>query len=114
MLTAFIKRTKHSALLCGAVFIAVGFTLTCVNSAIAFDEENGKKLYNEHCTTCHGVDGRPITPGTPDFSRREGLIKTDDELFNLISYGVGIMPGYIGIISDEGIRDLILFMRFNF
>lgn len=114
MLITFIKRTKLSALLGGAVFIATLFTLAYVNTSIAFDPENGKRLYNEYCASCHGVDGRPITTGTPDFSMREGLITTDSVLFGVISRGVGIMPGYIGIMRDDEIRDVIMFLRFNF
>ena len=114
MLAALCKRTKLSALLGGTFFIATVFTLIYVNNAAAFDMNNGKKLYNEYCASCHGADGRPPFPGTPDFSMRQGLITTDNALYKIIVEGVGIMPGYRGIIRDEGIRDVIAFMRFNF
>ena len=114
MVITFFKRLKLSALLAGVVFVAIGFTLIYVNHAIAFNDDNGKKLYNEYCASCHGADGRPLAPDMPDFSLREGLIATDTALFEIIADGIGIMPGYKGIISDEDIRDLVTFMRFNF
>ncbi|MFQ5431337.1 MAG: c-type cytochrome [Nitrospinota bacterium] len=108
------RHTRLTALLVGAVLITIGFILISADNAVALDKDNGKKLYNEFCASCHGADGKSLDPGTPDFSMNEGLIKMDNELFKVIAEGIGIMPGYRGIISDDGIRDVILFMRFTF
>ena len=54
--------------------------LTAGTPAQAADIFKGREVYELHCQTCHGIDGRSIEPGTPDFSRGESLFAPDSEL----------------------------------
>ena len=95
------------------VTAAILFAPLAANS-FAFNDENGKKVYEMYCAQCHGEDGRPLTSDIPDFTRRNGMMKPDPELLGVIYNGVGVMPGYRGIISDNDIRDVLDYIKFNF
>lgn len=81
------------------------------HSAQAFDVLAGQTVYETHCANCHGIDGVPLTPDTPDFSSGQGLEKPDRSLFEAISTGRTLMPGYDGIINDEDILNVIAYIR---
>lgn len=80
-------------------------------NAGAADIFNGREVYAQHCETCHGADGRPMEPGTPDFSRGEGLFAMDSDLFRQVRNGEGAMPAYRGLLSDDEIRDVVAYLR---
>ena len=81
------------------------------HSAQAADIFNGKEIYELHCQGCHGVDGRSIEPGTPDFSRGESLMVPDTELFEKLWDSMAHMPSYRGMIEDSDLRDVIAYVR---
>jgi len=89
--------------------------LACVaampTAALAFDLEKGQRLYDEHCVRCHGSDGRPLLPQTPDFQLGDTLDKSDEQLIESIRRGVGVMPGYEGIIRTRDLIDVTLYLR---
>ena len=74
------------------VLLSVGERLS------AADYFNGREIYDLHCQGCHGVDGVSLAPGTPDFSRGDGLFKTDVELFQQIRGG-GSAPRGVSRLS---------------
>ena len=71
----------------------------------------GGGIYDRYCANCHGFDGVPNLPGTPDFSRSEGLLNNDPELINAIRFGVRSMPGFDQTIDKEGLIDVVLYIR---
>ena len=79
------------------------------NQAIA--SGTGAEIYRRHCETCHGTDGRPNLPGTPDFTRGEGLLKSDQELVNSLRFGIGTMPGFDHQLDKKGFIDVIFYIR---
>ena len=81
------------------------------HDAGAADIFNGKEVYEMHCQTCHGVDGRSMEPGTPDFTRGESLMVPDTELFDRLWDGMSHMPSYRGMIEDSDLRDVIAYVR---
>lgn len=90
--------------------------LACVVSSAAsataqtgFGE--GGAIYDTHCASCHGLDGVPNLPGTPDFSRGESLLKSDAELIDSIRYGISSMPGFDHAIDREGLLDVVFYIR---
>ena len=87
------------------VLLSVGERLS------AADYFNGREIYDLHCQGCHGVDGVSLAPGTPDFSRGDGLFKTDVELFQQIRGGGSAMPAFRGILTDDEVRDVIAYVR---
>ena len=77
----------------------------------AADIYNGKEVYDLHCQGCHGVDGRSLEPGTPDFSRGESLMVADSELYERLRDGTGHLPSFRGMIEDSDLRDVIAYLR---
>jgi cytochrome c6 len=88
-----------------AAIIVVG------HNARAADIFNGKDVYVMHCQTCHGVDGRSMEPGIPDFTRGESLMVPDGQLFEQLWDGMRHMPSYRGMIEDSDLRDVIAYLR---
>ena len=73
--------------------------------------ETGAEIYQRYCEICHGADGRPNLPSTPDFTRGEGLLKSDQELVNSLRFGVGSMPGFEHQLDKKGFIDVIFYIR---
>ena len=89
------------------------------------DASAGKAIYAQYCATCHGATGHGDGPvaGTlnpkpanhADHVFMAGL--TDEHLYQVISKGgasVGkssMMAPWGGVINDQGIKDLIAYLR---
>ena len=85
--------------------------VSCLGAfAQASDIFNGKDVYELHCQTCHGMDGRSIEPGVPDFSRGESLYAPDVDLVQKLRDD-GHLPSYRGLLTDEEMRDVIAYIR---
>jgi cytochrome c6 len=90
------------------------FVLTAVFSvapAQAGDVFKGRRLYAEHCTRCHGNDGVPLLPGTPNLSRGEGLLAPDQTLLRSLRFGKGLMPGFETVIRGREELDVLAYVR---
>jgi mono/diheme cytochrome c family protein len=87
--------------------------------------EAGKALYAQYCATCHGAGGKGDGPISGTLNPRPanhtdhvfmGSL-SDEHLYQVISKGgasVGksaMMAPWGGVINDQGIRDLIAFLR---
>lgn len=70
-----------------------------------------RKLYHENCVMCHGEDGVPLVPGTPDFSKGERLNKSDAELLKTIKEGKEIMPSWKEVLNEEQRREMLRYVR---
>ena len=79
--------------------------------AQAADTQNGAKLYGQYCLSCHGTSGKGSIAGTPDFSRSNALLKSDGALFSSIKMGRGAMPGFLGILRERDLFDVIAYLR---
>jgi len=75
----------------------------------ASDPASGHKLYMQHCNSCH-EQGREMA-GAPDFNNSSTLLQFDLTLLEKIRSGKNAMPGYVGILSDRMILDIIAYMR---
>ena len=80
-------------------------------AAQAADIFKGREVYELHCQSCHGIDGRSIEPGTPDFSRGEALFAPDSELVRGLRDGGGMKPAYRGMLTDTELRDVVAYVR---
>lgn len=102
---------KNKRLVLG-VFFLLGFF---VGPANAGDPFVGKGLYEQHCSSCHGGDGRGIMAGTTGMNSFTSgstiMVKPDVELTVFIRNGKGIMPAYRGILSEGQILDVIAHIR---
>lgn len=107
-------RTQPGLVSMPALSIALTLALALAlmqTPARAADPLRGADLYRSHCAGCHGVGGRPVLPGAPDFSRPTALLKPDPALLESIRGGRGGMPAYAGQLRDREILDLISHLR---
>ena len=77
----------------------------------ASDINKGRAAYKKHCATCHGSNGKPTMAGAADFSRGQGLMKSDKDLVKRIERGNRACPAYRGILSEQRILDVIAYTR---
>ena len=80
-------------------------------SACAADVRRGAALYATHCASCHGANGVPVMPGSPNFRRLETLMRPDAQLMTAIRNGKGAMPAYFGILRERDLQDVVVFLR---
>ena len=93
-------------------FPCVGIVLAALAfGANAADIAKGGQAYTTHCAICHGANGTPAMPGTPNFRRLESLMRPDMQLLTAIRNGKGAMPAYFGVLRDREILDVIAFLR---
>lgn len=104
-----------AGLLCGAFGLAVP-------PAAAADDTRVKANWKEHCTQCHGEDGRGRTAmgrklklfDYTDPKIQEKL--KDDEMTKVIKEGAKqgsrvLMKPYEDVLNDEEIKELIVYIR---
>lgn len=94
-----------------AAAIAAAASLAASSLASGADIARGAGLYQRHCANCHGVSGISVWPGSPNLARREGLMKPDRVLLQVLSTGRGVKPGFRGLLTDEEILDVIAYSR---
>jgi mono/diheme cytochrome c family protein len=81
----------------------------------------GKEAFTHYCVACHGMDGQNtgvpfadrMLPPVPSLASSEIQSYTDGQLKWVIDNGIGPsgMPGSKGILSDEEIWSMVLFIR---
>lgn len=79
--------------------------------AFAGDPFAGASLYTEYCSSCHGADGRGELAGTPTFRGGKLMMKTDSDIKSIIKSGKDMMPGFVGVLNDREIEDVIAYIR---
>jgi cytochrome c oxidase cbb3-type subunit 3 len=93
--------------------------------AHAADAEQGKKLYGQFCSTCHGQSGKGDGPGAAalnpkprDHTDKEYMSKmSDEEMIKVIKNGgasIGkspLMPPWGASLKDDQIQDVIAYIR---
>ena len=79
--------------------------------AQAADINRGATLYATHCAACHGSNGTPVMPGAPNFRRIESLMRPDMQLLASIRNGKATMPGFLGVLRDREILDVVAYLR---
>jgi mono/diheme cytochrome c family protein len=95
----------------GFAIAIAAFSLTLATALQAADIFNGQQVYELHCQSCHGADGRSMEPGVPDFSRGESLFTPDPDLVRELREGGGMHPAYRGLLSDDEMRDVLAYIR---
>jgi len=92
-----------------------------IKNPVKADDANknaGKMLYNKNCASCHGKNGlgdgpkaRGLETFPGDFSKGDYQNQTDADQFYKTKFGRGEMPKYEGKIDDEGIWQIVNYMR---
>lgn len=96
----------------GRVALAAVAMLLAANGATrAADVRKGEQLYATHCVACHGADGAPTMPGAPDLRRGGTLMRPDAQLLDALRRGRGGMPGYLGVLKERELLDVIAYTR---
>ncbi len=93
------------------LFLIIVFLFLPSASLLAADSRKGEKIYQRHCSFCHGSEGNPAMPSAANFSRGEGLMRSDQALKDRIEKGRGTCPSFRGVIRDREILDLIAHLR---
>ena len=91
---------------------------------LPFTPENladGKQAFGHYCIACHGLDGQntgvpfadSMSPPLPSLASMEVQSYTDGQLKWVIDGGISPsgMPASKGILSDEEIWSIVLFLR---
>ena len=79
--------------------------------ATAADFFNGESIYKKYCESCHGVRGRGVIGGAPNFTRGQGLMKPDAALYETIVNGRNAMPAFRGVLEEDEFFDVITYIR---
>ena len=90
-------------------------------SATAETIEDGKEAFSHYCVACHGNDGQntgvpfadSMSPPVPSLASSAVQTYTDGQLKWVIDYGVwpSGMPASKGILSDEEIWSIVIYLR---
>jgi len=80
-------------------------------TVLAADIFKGQDVYQLHCASCHGGDGKGMVAGTQDLTQSGQLMQSDIELARKLRDGVPGMPAYRGMLTDAEMRDVIAFLR---
>ncbi|OGP31307.1 MAG: hypothetical protein A2073_05465 [Deltaproteobacteria bacterium GWC2_42_11] len=73
--------------------------------------QRGKEIFHERCAACHGIDGNPILPASPNFAKGERMEKNDKELLNTMRHGKNLMPAWKDILTEEELKQVLTFAR---
>ena len=83
--------------------------------------KEGAEHFQHHCQICHGLDGQntgvpfatKMSPPVADLSSKDVQEYADGQLKWIIENGVGPsgMPGWKGILSDDEMWKMVLYMR---
>jgi mono/diheme cytochrome c family protein len=82
---------------------------------------DGKEAFSHYCVACHGMDGQNtgvpfadrMSPPVPSLASPDVQQYSDGQLKWVIDYGVwpSGMPGSQGILSDDEIWSIVVYLR---
>lgn len=98
-------------IVCPALFAAQFVVLLAMLPLSASAADNGRQLYQAHCSGCHGISGISVMPEAQNFSRAKLLVQPDQDLIEIIRSGRNLMPAYLGILNDQEITLIINYIR---
>jgi len=87
------------------------------------DPVAGQKVFQTTCFACHGLDGKGLIPGIPDFNKtQDRLAQPDSVLFNHVLNGFqspgAMIPmppkGGNATLTNQNIIDAIIYIRNKF
>jgi len=82
-----------------------------LGGSTATEAEKGKLVYEENCSQCHGAAGDLVEKAA--FTDQALMAKlTQSDIVNFVDKGVGSMPGFGGLISEEDMYAVAAYTRF--
>ncbi len=96
------------------IFLVIfGCAATRPNTSKTIDDAEIDAIFVKRCAGCHGADGEPSNPNSPDFTdpKFQNSI-TDEQMFKSIKDGKGNrMPAYDTILEKEEMQQLVTHIR---
>ena len=83
----------------------------------------GQEVYEQTCIACHGKDGKGTVPGSPDFTKSDGVLSQDGEiLMKHIAEGFKsknspmAMPAKGGnpLLTETDLSNVVTYMKSEF
>lgn len=94
------------------VMLCLGLLAASVpQTVLALDLLRGQRVYNMHCSVCHGLNGVPVIQQAPSFATKERLMQPDMVLVQSVKMGKTLMPPFMGILKDDEILDALHYAR---
>ena len=81
-----------------------------ITKAMQDQIDNGRKVYGQYCTMCHGANGEGMPGGAPPLSNQTNV----DALIDRIKKGGIQMPPMQTMLTEQQIRDTALFVEREF
>ncbi|MCP5123538.1 MAG: cytochrome c [Pseudomonadales bacterium] len=110
-----LLRISLSILCCCASAIPAAMAQPPADAAAV---ERGARLFQQHCTQCHGADGRAELDVIADATNLTLPAdyysgSTDQDIYNSIANGAGVaMPAWRPVVgSDEAVWDLVYYVK---
>jgi len=77
--------------------------------------DRGQSLYQEHCASCHGTDGKGVVPGARNFNDLDYMRgETPASFYTIITEGRGEMPSFRDRLSSDERWDALFYLwRFS-
>ncbi len=100
--THYARRILYSLILLAMVHMPL------VHAADVF---NGRSIYRIYCEGCHGQNGQGELAGVPNFTRGQSLMRSDLAIFDSIRSGKNAMPGFLGVLEEQEMLDVIAYIR---
>ena len=106
-----------------SLFLLLGLTLPFRLAAAHEyppDASRGKAVYERHCLSCHGVQGRGdgpnavlLTIAPANFHRPGSFLKSDETLLRMIEHGGVYSPmhAWRGRLTDGEMQDVLAYIR---
>lgn len=63
-----------------STWLVCGMLLGAVGTHQVFAADQGKAIYEAHCSSCHGENGKGLLPGMPDLTKKGGVLSESDAL----------------------------------
>lgn len=81
------------------------------HQVLGFDAVLGKRVYDQHCASCHGLDGRSRFPDVPELrSQSVGSLPGVDAV-NRLKTGGQRKPPFMGRLTDQELMDALIYAR---
>lgn len=99
----------------GSAVVLLAVAVLAVTASTQAQDQGS--LFKAKCSTCHAADGSGNTQmgktlGAPDLHSDAVQKKTDEELIDAVTNGVGKkMPAYKGKLTDAQIKGLVGYIR---
>lgn len=75
------------------------------------DMLKARQNYERFCAGCHGFNGMSVTPDAPHLRLNQGLIQGDLQIVDKLKAGSARKPPFLGLLSDEELRDIVAYVR---